>query len=312
MFRFRRKHGEEEEKPKKKGTLSRFSGGKAMVRTVKAGLNSQWFRPTKFSILKEFEGQTQKKGIIDDSSKQRAIGSVLGSLEGAIEAFSAEDDMEGLKESADLCLDAYTKIGNPAILEKYSAVCVKADISEEESIQKIIEKADKSRQIDIAVTLYAKSGDKDKLTGVGDRALNLYLETNELNMESRSRLFDYIVEAYKAAGNKEALIEAGNKALKSQVDGRRLGRTKDWVFDAQKAYEAAEAQKELSSLGNQYVNLYLKEGLETWLDKAIVVYKQGGVDYAAKLENLADRVEEKGRAGMADTMRRKAASAQDQ
>jgi len=310
MFRFRRKH-EEEDKPKRRGTFSRSGSGKAMIKTVKAGLNSQWFRPTKFSILKEFEGQTQKKGIIDDSSKQRAIGSVLGSLESAIEAFTAEDDKEGLKESADLCLDAYAKIGNPAILEKYTTVCVKADISEEESIQKIIEKADKSRQIDIAVTLYTKSGNKNKLTGVGDRALNLYLETNELNMESRSRLFDYIVEAYKSAGNKESLIEAGNKALKSQIDGRCLGRTKDWVFDAQKAYEAAEAKKELAKLGNQYVNLYLKEGLETWLNKAIVVYKQAEVDFVAKFENLADRLEEKDRAGMADTMRRKAASAQD-
>ena len=96
------------------------------------------------------------------------------------------------------------------------------------------------------------------------------------------------------------------------MEGRRLGRTKDWVFDAQKAYEAADAKKELASMGNQYVNLYLKEGLETWLNKAILVYKKAEVDFVAKFENLADRLEEKGRAGMADTMRRKAASAQEQ
>ena len=310
MFRFRKKRGEEEEdKSKKKGALSRFGGGgKAMLKTVTAGLNSQWFRPTRISILKEFEGVVQKRGVIDDSSKQRAIGSVLGSLEGAIKAFTDDDDQEGLKEAAYLCVRAYTKIGRPALLDTYMEVCVKADIPEEDRIQKLVDAADKSRQIDIMVTLYHKAGDKEKLKGAGNRALNLYLDANELDMKSRTRLFDYVVEAYKSADDREALIEAGNKALRAQVNGRRLGRDKEWIFDAQKAYEAVDAKDELAKLGNQYVNLYLKEGLETWLDKAIVVYNQGGVDFAAKLNNLADKVEEKGRAGMADTMRRKAES----
>jgi hypothetical protein len=315
MFRFRKKRGEEEEKPKeeekskKKGALSRFGGGKSMIRTVKAGLNSKWFRPTRFSILKEFEGQqSQTRGVIDDSSMQRAISSVLGSLQGAIEAFTAEDNKEGLKEAADLCIDAYTKIGNPELLDTYMEVCEKAGISEDESKQKLIDAADKSRQIDIMVTLYHKAGDKGKLKGAGDRALNLYLETNELDMKSCARLFDYVVEAYKSADDMEALIDAGDKALRNQVDRRRLGRGKEWVFDAQKAYEAADAAERLAELGNQYMNLYLKEGLESWIDKAIVVYEQGGVDFVAKLNNLADRLEEKGRAGMADTMRRKTES----
>jgi len=308
MFRFRKKREEEKDKPKKKGALSRFGGGKAMVRTVTLGLNSQWFRPTRFSILKEFEGQqSQKRGVIDDSSKQRAISSVLGSLEGAIKAFTDDDDQESLKEVAYLCVTAYTKIGRPALLDTYIEVCVKAGIPEEERMQKLVDEADKSRQIDIMVTLYHKAGAKEKLKGAGDRALSLYLDTDELDMKSRTRLFDYVVEAYKSTDNREALIEAGDKALKNQIDGRRLGRDKEWVFDAQKAYEAADAKNELAKLGNQYVNLYLKEGLETWLDKAIVVYEQGGVDFVAKLNNLADKVEEKGREGMADTMRRKAA-----
>lgn len=308
MFRFRKKRGEEEGKPTKKGALSRFGGGKSMIKTVTTGLNSQWFRPSRISILKEFEGAAQKRGVVDDSSKQRAISSVLGSLEGAIKAFTDDDDQEGLKEAAYLCVTAYTKIGRPALLDTYIEVCVKAGIPEEDRIQKLIDEADKSRQIDIMVTLYHKAGDKEKLKGAGNRALNLYLDANELDMKSRTRLFDYVVEAYKSADDSEALIQAGNKALKNQIDGQRLGRDKEWIFDAQKAYEAADAKDELAKLGNQYVNLYLKEGLETWLDKAIVVYEQGGVDFTAKLNNLADKVEEKGRAGMADTMRRKAMS----
>ena len=54
------------------------------------------------------------------------------------------------------------------------------------------------------------------------------------------------------------------------------------------------------------MNLYLKERLESWLDKAIVVYEEAGVDSSARLCDLADKIEARGRAGIADTMRRKA------
>ncbi len=306
MFKFRRKRGDEGDKneSKEKRSSGKSGSGKVMLKNVTAGLNSQWFR-SKYVILKEFEGGGQKRGVIDDSSKQRAIGSILGSLDGAIEAFVADNDTEGLKEAADLALKAYVKIGTPTLLDTYTEVCTKVGISEEEITGKLLETADASKQIDIAVILYSKTGNKEKLTRLGNRALSLYLEGSELDMKSRSRLFDYVIEAYKSADDIESLIQAGDKALKNQIENRRLSRDKESVLDAQKAYEAADDKVKLISLGNQYVNLYLKEGLETWLDKAIAVYEKTDVDVASKLGKLADKVEEKGRSGMADTMRRK-------
>ncbi len=303
---FRKKKKAEEEEGKKKHIGIHFGGGKALLERARAGLDSQWFRSPKFSILKEFEWTTQATGVIDDKSRERAIASTFGSLEGAIEAFAADNNQGGLKEAADMTLTAYVRTGNPTVLDMYVDVCKKTGMTEEEINQKILKAADQSRQIDVAVTLYSRAGDKSKLIGAGNRALSLYLEANDLDTKARSRLFDYVVEAYKSADDKESLTQAGDKALKSQIEGRRLSHEKDWVLDAQKAYEAAEDEKKLAALGNQYVNLYLKEGLEVWLDKAIVAYKKGGVDFASKLGNLADKVEEKGRSGMADTMRRKA------
>ena len=299
---FKKRKVEEEEE--QKGT--RAGSGKALIERAKAGLDSQWFRSPKFSILKEFEWATQKAGVIDDKSRERAVASTFGSLEGAIEAFAADNDEGGLKQAADMTLTAYVRTGDPQVLNMYVDVCEKTGMAEEEINQKILEAADQSRQIDVAVALYSRAGDKSKLIGAGNRALSLYLEADDLDAKSRGRLFEYVVEAYKSADDKESLIQAGDKALKSQIEGRRLSYEKDWVLDAQKAYEAAEDEKKLAALGNQYVNLYLKEGLEVWLDKAIVAYEKGGVDFASKLSNLADRVEEKGRSGMADTMRRKA------
>ncbi len=306
MFKFWRKRGNEGNKneSKEKRSSGKPGSGKTMLKNVKAGLNSQWFR-SKYAILKEFEEGEQKRGVLDDSSKQRAIGSILRSLDDAIEAFSADNDEEGLKEAADLALKAYVKIGNPTLLDTYTEVCTKAGISEEEITRKFLETADASKQIDIAVNLYSKTGNKEKLTRLGNRALSLYLEISELDIKSRSRLFDYVIEAYRSADDIESLTQAGDKALKNQIENRRLSRDKESVLDAQKAYEAADNKGKLASLGNQYVNLYLKEGLESWLDKAIVVYEKADVDVASKLGNLADKVEEKGRAGMADTMRRK-------
>ena len=301
MFRFRRKRGEEDQP--ERGPSGR--SGKEMLETVRVGLNSQWFR-TRYAILKEFETTGQTGGVIDDRSKERAIASILGSLERAAEIFAANNDQEGLRAAADLFLMAYMKIGRSALLDSYMDVCAKAGMVEEEITGKIVEAADRANQIDIAVTLYSKAGAKEKLIGAGHRALSLYLEADEMDMNSRSRLFDYVVEAYRSADDKESLNQAGDKALKSQIEGRCLSRDKEWVLDAQKAYEAAGDKGKLTALGNQYVNLYLKEGLETWLDKAIVVYKTAEVDFASRLGKLADRVEEKGRSGMADTMRRKA------
>jgi len=309
MFRFRRKHSDEGDKDEaeKKSSSSKSGGGsgKAMLKNVQTGLNSQWFR-SKYAILKEFEGTGQARGVIDDTSKQRAIASTLGSLDGAIEAFTADDDRDGLKETADLALTAYVKIGNPTILDTYTEVCTKVGMSEEEITEKILEAADASKQIDIAVNLYSRAGAKEKLIGVGNKALSLYLEASELDAKSRSRLFDYVVMAYGSADDKESLLQAGDKALKNQIENRRLPRDKESVLDAQLAYEKCGHKDKLTSLGNQYVNLYLKEGLEMWLDKAITVYEKAEIDVASKLGNLADKVEEKGRSGMADTMRRKA------
>ena len=305
MFRFRKKRGEDDESSKEISASGGSKKGKTMLKTVTAGLDSQWFRPKKFSILKELDGVGQKRGVIDDSSRERAIASILGSLEGATEMFASENDQEGLKEAADLFLMAYAKMGDPALLDRYVDVCAKAGCSETEVTKNLMETADEAGQIDIAVTLYSKAKATEKLTGAGNRALSLYLEASDMDMESRSRLFHYVVEAYKAAGNEELLIQAGDKALKNQIDGRRLSREEDWVLDAQEAYEAAGDKGKLAKFADQYVNIYLKEGLEIWLDKAIVVYELAEVDVPAKLGNLADKIEERGRSGMADTMRRK-------
>lgn len=302
MLWFRRKRGEKGEAEEK----SRPSqSGRSLLKNVRTGLNSQWFRSAKYTILKELEDTGGARGVLDDKGKERAIASTLGSLEAAVEAFAADSDQEGLKDTADLFLMAYTKIGRPMLLEAYVDVCEKAGISEEDITGKLLEAADGSSQIDIAVTLYSKAGAREKLVAAGHRALNLYLETSELDINSRGRLFDYVVEAYRSADDKESLIQAGDKALKSQIEGRRLSHDEEWVLDAQKAYEAADDKDKLVALGNQYVNLYLKEGLEIWLDKAIPVYEKAGIDTVSKLGNLADKVEEKGRSGMADTMRSK-------
>ena len=303
MFRFRRKR-EEEGEPQKRRTSAR--AGRSMLEAARVGLNSQWFRSKGFSILKEFESKGQTRGLIDDKSKERAIASIIGSIEGAAEAFAADNDQEGIEATADLFLRAYVKMGKATLLDSYMDICAKAGMTEEEITGKFLEAADSSNQIDIAVTLYSKARVKEKLIGAGNRALNLYLEANEMDMNSRSRLFDYVVEAYRAANDEESLVQAGDKALKSQIESRRLSRDREWVLDAQKAYEAADGKDRLAKLGDQYVNLYLKEGLETWLDKAVVVYEKAEADFASKLGKLADRVEEKGRAGMADTIRRKA------
>lgn len=305
MFRFRKKRRKEDE-PEKTSTSGRIRRGRSMLETVRTGLNSQWFRSQKFSILKELEGTERKRGVLDDTSKERAIASILGSLEGAAELFSNENDREGLNSSAELFLTAYTKIGDSKLLDRYAEVCTKAGMTEEEISGRLVETADGANQIDIAVTLYSKAGATEKLVGAGNRALSLYLEASEMDMNSRSKLFNYVVEAYKTANDKDALIQAGDKALKSQIDGRRLSREKDWVLDAQKAYQAAGDKAKLAKLADQYVNLYLKEGLETWLDKAVVAYEEAEVDFSARLSKLADKVEERGRSGMADTMRRKA------
>ena len=307
MFRFRRKRGEDDESSEKISASGGSKRGKSMLKTVTTGLNSQWFRPKKFSILKELEGGGQKRGVLvdDDRSRKRTISSILGSLAGAAEIFAAEDDQEGLKEAAELFLMAYTKMGDPALLDRYADVCARAGYSEAEVTEKLMETADEASQIDIVITLYSKAKATEKLTGAGNRALNLYLEASDMDMKSRSRLFHYVVEAYKVVGNEELLIQAGDKALKNQIDGRRLSREEDWVLDAQEAYEAAGDKAKLAKFADQYVNLYLKEGLEVWLDKAIVVYELAEVDVPAKLGNLADKVEERGRSGMADTMRRK-------
>ncbi|MBD3181110.1 hypothetical protein GF312_02390 [Candidatus Poribacteria bacterium] len=295
----------EQEKEEKSSSAQNGSGEK-LLKNVESGLNSQWFVTKKFEILKELEGAGQAKGLIEDKGKERAITSTMGSLKSAIEAFESSNDKEGLKQTADLALLAYSRIGNSEILDIYDEVCEKAEITEAQKKEKLIEMGDKSSQVDIEVNLYSKAEAKDKLIETGNKAMNLYLEASELDMKSRSRLFDYIVKAYKNAGDREALIQAGDQALKNQIDTSRLSHEEDWVLDAQKAYEAADDKDKLSRLGNQYVNLYLQERIEVWLDKAIPVYEKAGINAAEKMNNLADKLEEKGHSSMADTMRRKA------
>lgn len=305
MLRFRRKRKGESE-PEETVESAQGGKGQSMLETVRTGLNSQWFRAQRYSVLKELEGAAQKKGVLDDTSRERAIASILGSLEGATETFSSENDQDGLKDAAELFLTAYTKIGTPALLDRYVDVCAETGMTEEEINAALVEAGDGANQTDIAVTIYEKAKATEKLVEAGDKALNLYLEPNDMDMNTRSRLFDYVVEAYKASDNRDALIEAGDRALESQIKARRISHEEDWVLDAQKAYEAVDDKGKLSKLADQYVNLYLKEKLETWLDKAIVVYEEAGVDSSARLCSLADKIEERGRAGMADTMRRKA------
>jgi hypothetical protein len=279
------------------------------LESVRAGLNSSWFR-TRYAILKEFEEVSKSRGLIDDKSKERAIASILGSLEGAIDAFETDNDQEGLKDAADMALMSYIKIGKINIIDTFIDVCKKVGMTDEEISQKLKETADKSNQIDIMVNLYSKAGDRDGLIESGNKALGLYLEVTDLGMESRSRLFDYVIKAYKAADDKESLIQAGDKALKDQIEEKRLSRDKDWILDAQKAYEAAEDKDGLTKLGNQYLNLYLREGLDTWLNKAIDVYKKAEVDFVSKLNNLAEKLEEKGHAEISAILRSKAISAE--
>lgn len=298
MLWFKKKDSKDE------GKTSRH--GKSMLENVRTGLNSQWFQSSKHHLLKELEMTERIKGVVDDRTKERAIASTLNSLEGAIEAFSADSDQESLKEAANLTLLAYIKVGKESLLDMYMDVCAKAGMTKEEINEKLITVASNISHIDIAVNLYTKAEDKGKLLAIGNKSLNLYLESKEMDAKSKSRLFDYVVKAYKEAGDKEALIQAGEKALKYQIESQYFSHDKDWVLDAQKAYEAAGDKSDLAKLGDQYINLYLKEGLEVWLDKAVTVYKESEIDYVSRLNNIADRIAEKGAAEIADIIRQKA------
>ncbi len=299
MFHLWKKHEKESDK---KHIIHK--SGREMLERASAGLNSEWFKIQKYSVIKELEGVDKTKGIIDDKSKENVISSIINSLESAYESFNADNDIEGLVNSANMFLNAYLKIGKPSLLDRYMEICERAGISKEEVTKKLISTADECNHVDLAVSLYTKASAKDKLVEIGNKALNLYLESREMDMKTKSRLFDYIVEAYKSADNKDLLISAGDKALKYQLEGRHLVRDKDWILDAQKAYESAENKSKLAELGDQYVNLYLKEGLEIWLDKSVDVYKKADVDYITKFNNLADKITERGHAEVADTLRR--------
>ncbi len=296
-----RKRKEEKGEVSKEHTSSRHV--KSLLETARAGLNSQWFESSKRSILKELETTDSKRGIVDDKTKERAVTSILNSLEGAVEAITVDGDQESLKEASDLLLTAYVKIGKPGLLDTYMDVCVKAGMTKDEINEKLTTTANSAGHIDIAINLYAKAEDKERLILAGNKALNLYLEEKGMDIKSRGRLFEYVVKAYKMADARESLIQAGEKVLKEQVESHHFSHDKDWVFDAQKAYEAADDKESLAKLGDQYVNLYLKEGLEIWLDKGVAVYKESETDYASKLGKLADRLVEKGHSEMADTIR---------
>lgn len=302
MFHLWKKHEKESDK---KHIIHK--SGKDMLEHANAGLNSEWFRIQKYSVIKEFEGVDKTKSIVDDKSKENVISSIINSLEGAFESFYVDNDVEGLINTANMFLTAYVKIGKPSLLNRYLEICEKAGVAKEEITKKLISTADGCNHVDLAVELYIKADAKDKLIEIGNRALNLYLESKEIDMKTKSRLFDYIVDAFKSADNKELLVLAGDKALKYQIEGRHLIRDKDWILDAQKAYSAAENKTKLAELGDQYVNLYLKEGLEIWLDKSVDVYKKADVDFISKFNNLADKITERGHAEVADTLRREIA-----
>ncbi len=299
MFHLWKKHEKESDK---KHIIHR--SGKDMLERANAGLNSEWFRIQKYSILKELEGVDKTKGIIDDKSKENVISSIISSLESAYESFTNDNDKEGLVNTANMFLTAYLKIGKPSLLDRYLEVCEKAGVPYEEISKKLILTADECNHVDLAVLLYKRADAKDRLLEIGNKALNLYLESKEIDMKTKSRLFDYIVDAFKSAGNNDLLVLAGDRALKYQIEGRYLVRDKDFILDAQKAYSAAEDKAKLAELGDQYVNLYLKEGLEIWLDKSVDMYKKADVDYVSKFNNLADKITERGHAEVADTLRR--------
>lgn len=299
MLHLWKKH---EKKSDKKHMIHK--SGKDMLERASAGLNSEWFRIQKYSVLKELEGVDKTKSIIDDKSKENVISSIINSLESAYESFANDNDNEGLINTANMFLTAYLKIGKPSLLDRYIEIFEKVGITKEEIAKKLISTADGCNHVDIAVLLYKKADAKDKLIEIGNRALHLYLESKEIDVKTKSRLFDYIVDAFKSADDKGLLVSAGDKVLKYQIEGRYLIRDKDFILDAQKAYSAAEDKVKLAELGDQYVNLYLKEGLEIWLDKSVDVYKKADVDYISKFNNLADKITERGHAEVADTLRR--------
>ena len=277
-----------------------------MLKQANAGLNSEWFVVKKYSVLKESELEEKAKGMVEDKGHENVVVSVINSLEGASESLSEEGDEEGLREVADMFLTAYMKIGNANLLDRYVEVCQELKMTEDEINEKLVSTGDECHYVDLTVNLYSKANAKEKLLDIAKRTMDIYLESGDIDINTKSRLFDYIVEAYKSADNMEMLIEAGDKALKSQIEGRHLVREKDWILDAQKAYEAAGDKDKLTHLADQYVNLYLKEGMGLWLDKSIPVYKEIGVDYAEKFNHLADKIEEKGHIEIADTFRSKA------
>jgi len=302
MLRFWKKH-EDEGKEHKKHFI--IKSGRELLKDAETGLNSEWFKTQKYSVLKELEGVDKTKGIVDDKGRDTVIASILDLLERAYESLTNEGDQEGLKAVADGFLTAYVKIGKPVILDRYIEISEKIGMTKDEIAEKLVSAGNTCNHVDLAVNLYSRAESKDKLIEIGDKSLSIYLGSKEMDIDTKSKLFNYVVEAYKSADNVDKLIEAGDKALKIEMEGRQFLRDKDWVLDAQKAYESANDRSKLAQIGDQYVNLYLKEGMDIWLDKAITVYRESDIDFVGKFKNLADKIEEKGHVEIADTFRRK-------
>jgi len=302
MLRFWKKH-EDEGKEHKKHFI--IKSGRDLLKDAETGLNSEWFKTQRYSVLKELEGVDKTKSIIDDKGRDSVIASVLDLLEKAYESLTTEGDQEGLRLVADTFLIAYVKMGKSVILDRYMEISEKIRMTKDEITEKLISAGNISNHVDLAVKLYSRAESKDKLVDIGNKALSIYLGSKEMDMDTKSKLFDYVVEAYKSADDMEKLIDAGDKALKIELESRQFLRDKGWVLDAQKAYESANDKGKLAQIGDQYVNLYLKEGIEIWLDKAITVYKESEIDFVGKFKNLADKIEAKGHVEIADTFRRK-------
>jgi hypothetical protein len=302
MLRFWKKHEDEGKEHKKHFTIK---SGMELLKDAETGLNSEWFKTQKYSVLKELEGVDKTKGIVDDRGRDTVIASILDLLERSYESLTNEGDQEGLKAVADGFLTAYVKMGKPVILDRYMEISEKIGMTKDEITEKLVSAGNTCNHIDLAVNLYSRAGSKDKLIEIGDKSLSIYLGSKEMDIDTKSKLFNYVVNAYKSADNVDKLIEAGDKALKIEMEGRQFLRDKDWVLDAQKAYESANDKTKLAQIGDQYVNLYLKEGMDIWLDKAITVYKESDIDFVGKFKSLADKIEEKGHIEIADTFRRK-------
>jgi len=115
LFNFWKKHGEKSETHSKHLIIK---SGRDLLKDAEAGLDSEWFNPKHYSILKELENTDKGKSLVDDKSKDNVIASIINSLESAADSFVSENDLEGLKSTASMLLKAYVKMGRLILLDR--------------------------------------------------------------------------------------------------------------------------------------------------------------------------------------------------